>query len=322
MADAFGKKGSVLTIDTKGAIAPHPPPTRPLRGWKGQAGRRLCRPPAGDGGWPRPCRGAGEGEGGGPAAGPGCRWRPRWAGGTGGSSGGSEGRTLSFESAGLSEAGSESKRYVLCWWVRTKWTRSLPGGGRPRRQPRRMKASMGSLFVPAVPLDRWDHALSEPKKGFQTKWLGIRFWPTIQGLGEPDPNEAQSFMADTARALESSADLTRGGGAPAPNHVASEQNRSERVAEEQRGLLRWARAKGRLRREQKNHHHRGSKRRREDALRTFVSPGRSAVPSIYQCRSDRCRTLTVCARGGSIESRAIDAGGDCRVRAEGREFCF
>ncbi len=141
-------------------------------------------------------------------------------------------------------------------------------------------------------------------------------------LDEPDPNEAQSFMADTARALESSADFTRGGGAPAPNHVASEQNRSERVAEEQRGLLRWARANGRLRHEQKDHHHRWSKRRGEDALRAFVSPGRSAVPSIYQCRSDRGRTLTVCARGRSIESRAIDAGGDCRVRAEGGEFCF
>jgi len=57
------EKGSVLTIDTKGAIAPHPPPTRPLRGWKGQAGWPLCRPPARNGGWPRPCRGAGEGEG-------------------------------------------------------------------------------------------------------------------------------------------------------------------------------------------------------------------------------------------------------------------
>ena len=33
-----------------------------LRG-RGWAGRRLCRPPAGEGGWGRPCRGAG-GEGG------------------------------------------------------------------------------------------------------------------------------------------------------------------------------------------------------------------------------------------------------------------
>jgi hypothetical protein len=43
-------------------------------------------------------------------------------------------------------------------------------------------------------------------------------------------------MADTARALESSADFTRGGGAPAPDHDASEQTRSERVAEEQRRM--------------------------------------------------------------------------------------
>ena len=38
--------GSVLTFDTKGAIASHPPPSRPLRGRQGRAGRRLCRPPA------------------------------------------------------------------------------------------------------------------------------------------------------------------------------------------------------------------------------------------------------------------------------------
>ena len=53
-------------------------------------------------------------------------------------------------------------------------------------------------------------------------------------------------MADTARALESSADFTRGGGAPAPDHDASEQTRSERVAKEQRLLLEWARTNGRL----------------------------------------------------------------------------
>ena len=53
-------------------------------------------------------------------------------------------------------------------------------------------------------------------------------------------------MADASRALESSADFTRGGGAPAPDHDASEQTRSERVAEEQRRLLEWARTNGRL----------------------------------------------------------------------------
>jgi hypothetical protein len=39
-------KGSVLTFDTKGAIATYWLPGWPLRVWKDWAGRRLCRPPA------------------------------------------------------------------------------------------------------------------------------------------------------------------------------------------------------------------------------------------------------------------------------------
>jgi hypothetical protein len=40
-------KGSVLTFDTKSAIATYWLPGWPLRGWMDWAGRRLCRPPAG-----------------------------------------------------------------------------------------------------------------------------------------------------------------------------------------------------------------------------------------------------------------------------------
>ena len=53
-------KGSVLTFDTKGAIATYWRPGWPLRGWMDWVGRRLCRPPAGHG-RACPCRGAGEG---------------------------------------------------------------------------------------------------------------------------------------------------------------------------------------------------------------------------------------------------------------------
>lgn len=53
-------------------------------------------------------------------------------------------------------------------------------------------------------------------------------------------------MADASGALESSADFTRGGRAPAPDHDATHQARSVRVAEEQQRLLHWAAANGRL----------------------------------------------------------------------------
>ena len=56
----------------------------------------------------------------------------------------------------------------------------------------------------------------------------------------------QTCMADPSGALESSADFTRGGGAPTPDHDATEQARSERLATEQRRLLEWASANGRL----------------------------------------------------------------------------
>jgi hypothetical protein len=68
-------------------------------------------PPAGEAGLGAPLSGRWGREGGGPGVGPGGRLPSRWAGGTGGS----EVRALSFESAGLDEAGSESLPDVGCW---------------------------------------------------------------------------------------------------------------------------------------------------------------------------------------------------------------
>ena len=47
-------------------------------------------------------------------------------------------------------------------------------------------------------------------------------------------------MADARRTLESAADFTRGGGAPASNHDASHPARRGRVEAEQGRLVRWA----------------------------------------------------------------------------------
>ena len=53
-------------------------------------------------------------------------------------------------------------------------------------------------------------------------------------------------MADARRALESSADFTRGGTPPVPDHDATERQRAERIAAEQRRLIDWAKAHGKL----------------------------------------------------------------------------
>ena len=51
-------------------------------------------------------------------------------------------------------------------------------------------------------------------------------------------------MADARRTLESSADFTRGGSPPVPDHDATERQRAERIEAEQRRLIAWAKAKG------------------------------------------------------------------------------
>jgi len=53
-------------------------------------------------------------------------------------------------------------------------------------------------------------------------------------------------MADASRPLESSADFTRGGGAPAPDHDADHASRTKRVEAEQRRLIQWAKENRKL----------------------------------------------------------------------------
>lgn len=53
-------------------------------------------------------------------------------------------------------------------------------------------------------------------------------------------------LADPCRTLESAADFTRGGGAPAPDHDADHASRSKRVEAEQRQLIQWAKENRKL----------------------------------------------------------------------------
>ena len=51
-------------------------------------------------------------------------------------------------------------------------------------------------------------------------------------------------MADARRAIESSADFTRGGTPPVPGHDATERQRAERIEAEQRRLIAWPKRTG------------------------------------------------------------------------------
>ena len=53
-------------------------------------------------------------------------------------------------------------------------------------------------------------------------------------------------MADARGSLKSSADFTRGGGPPAPDHDADSASRSRRVETEQQRLIQWAQENGKL----------------------------------------------------------------------------
>ena len=53
-------------------------------------------------------------------------------------------------------------------------------------------------------------------------------------------------MANARRTLESSADFTRGGGAPTPDHDADYAARTKRVEAEQRRLIQWAKENGKI----------------------------------------------------------------------------
>ena len=63
--------------------------------------------------------------------------------------------------------------------------------------------------------------------------------------GKPDDNR-KATMADARRAIEASADFTRGGTPPVPDHDASERERAERIKAEQRRLILRAKAHGKL----------------------------------------------------------------------------
>jgi hypothetical protein len=53
-------------------------------------------------------------------------------------------------------------------------------------------------------------------------------------------------MADARRTLESAANFTRGGGAPAPDHDAAHARRTRRVEAEQQRLIQWAKENWKL----------------------------------------------------------------------------
>jgi hypothetical protein len=56
----------------------------------------------------------------------------------------------------------------------------------------------------------------------------------------------EAAVANARRTLESSADFTRGGGPPAPDHDADHASRAGRVKAEQQRLIQWARQNGKL----------------------------------------------------------------------------
>jgi hypothetical protein len=61
------------------------------------------------------------------------------------------------------------------------------------------------------------------------------------------PNDIRAAaLANACRTLESAADFTRGGGAPAPDHDADHASRSKCVEAEQRRLIQWAKENGKL----------------------------------------------------------------------------
>lgn len=68
----------------------------------------------------------------------------------------------------------------------------------------------------------------------------------LPAINATDAHHRKTALAHPQRALESSAHFTRGGGPPAPDHDADHATRTRRVAAEQRRLLQWAQAHGKL----------------------------------------------------------------------------
>jgi hypothetical protein len=70
--------------------------------------------------------------------------------------------------------------------------------------------------------------------------------PYYKVINAKHDDNQKAAMADARRAIESSADFTRGGTPPVPDHDATERQRAERIEAEQRRLIAWAKAHGKL----------------------------------------------------------------------------
>ena len=65
---------------------------------------------------------------------------------------------------------------------------------------------------------------------------------SYEAINAKHDDNQEAAMADARRAIESSADFTRGGTPPVPDHDATERQRAERIEAEQRRLIAWAKA--------------------------------------------------------------------------------
>lgn len=68
----------------------------------------------------------------------------------------------------------------------------------------------------------------------------------VTGINARPDEPRPPVVADPRRTLEASAHFTRGGGPPAPDHDADHAGRQRRVEAEQRRLIEWARANGKI----------------------------------------------------------------------------
>jgi hypothetical protein len=70
--------------------------------------------------------------------------------------------------------------------------------------------------------------------------------PILEQINAFSDDIRKAAVADARRTLESAADFTRGGGAPAPDHDADYACRAGRIEAEQRRLIQWSQENGKL----------------------------------------------------------------------------
>jgi len=75
---------------------------------------------------------------------------------------------------------------------------------------------------------------------------GSACYATFTGINATPDDKRKEAMADARRTLESAANFTRGGSAPAPDHDATHASRASRIEAEQRRLIQWAKENGKL----------------------------------------------------------------------------